>query len=149
MVPSNDLDAPKFAVPVDHHACRTGISPLERASTIHSMLDESSTAADFVRPGHVFPLIAHPGGVLARSGHTEASIELMRLANLNPASVLCEICSDDRRHMASRAELFETAMRFGLPIISIEQILETAQRESPCLSQLPESVDCQHVQLCG
>lgn len=142
MVSSSQLCVPKFAVPVDHRTCGTGISPVERAATIQSLLDPSSVADDFIRPGHIFPLIAHPDGISARQGHTEASIELMRMANLAPASVLCEICSDDGRHMASRAELFETALHSRLPIISIDQIIEFRKRSDICPPQSAESARC-------
>ena len=84
---------PNFTVPVDHFTCKTGISPFERCATIHAIVDEESRPEHFVRPGHLFPLVARDGGVLVRQGHTEASVDLVRMAGLRPAAVLCEICS--------------------------------------------------------
>ncbi len=112
-----------FAVPLDHRGCRTGISPAERVLTIQEMLNPFSRAADFQRPGHVFPLIAREGGVLRRPGHTEAAVDLTRLAGLAPAGVLCEICSRDGCHMADRAELWEIAEEFDLPVFAIDDLI--------------------------
>ena len=83
-----------FTVPVDHRSARTGITAGERATAIAAILDPSSTPADFVRPGHLFPLVAKEGGVLRRAGHTEATVDLARLAGLQPAGVLCEILDE-------------------------------------------------------
>lgn len=124
MVEGTGDAAPKFAIPVDHHSCGTGISPLARAISIQYMLDPESRAEDFIRPGHIFPLIARPGGVLQRTGHTEATIDLARLAGQTPAGVLCEICSRDGMHMASRDELLELASEFAMPIITVDALVE-------------------------
>ena len=84
MVPSNrDKEQPRFAIPVDHCSCRSGISPQERSLTIRAMIDSTSRPEDFTRPGHVFPLLAEPSGVLSRIGHTEAAVDLCRLAGLS------------------------------------------------------------------
>jgi 3,4-dihydroxy 2-butanone 4-phosphate synthase/GTP cyclohydrolase II len=132
MVDTGEDDSlPRFTIPVDHRTCRTGISPSERAFTIRAMLDLASGPADFVRPGHIFPLVARPGGVLQRSGHTESAVDLARLANLTPAGVLCEICSRDGQNMAGREELFEIAARFDLPIITIDDLIEF-RRDASC-----------------
>lgn len=128
MVPRSDADAPCFAVPVDHRFCRTGISPKERAFTIQMIIDTSSKPADFIRPGHIFPLIAREGGVLTRQGHTEATVDLARLAGLKPAGILCEICSRDRQHMACGDELMEIAESFGTPIITIADVIRFRER---------------------
>ena len=80
-----------FTVPVDHQSCKTGITAQERARTIPAIIDPASKPADFVRPGHLFPLVAKEGGVLRRAGHTEATVDLARLAGLAPGGVLCEI----------------------------------------------------------
>lgn len=119
-----DESLPRFAVPVDHRQCRTGMSPLERAFSIRSMVAPDSCADDFVRPGHIFPLIARPEGVLARTGHTEAAIDLARLAGRSPAGVLCEVCSRDGLNMALRDELLDLAARFEMPIITIDDLAE-------------------------
>lgn len=123
MVAQKTLTMPCFAVPMDHCECRTGISPMERAMTIRAVIDSSSRPGDFVRPGHVFPLIAQEQGVLRRQGHTEAAVDLARLAGLTPAGVLCEICSRDGLHMAVREELMEIADEFRLPVVTIDALL--------------------------
>ncbi len=114
-----------FMTPIDHHTGRTGITAQEKADTILAMVDPHSTADDFVRPGHMYPLVAKKGGVLRRAGHTEASVDLARMAGLFPAGVVCEILNDSGDR-ANREELFELAQRFDLPMISIEQLI--AQR---------------------
>ena len=124
MVAGGGSDAPNFTIPVDHIDCQTGISPYERWATIQAIDDESSRPGDFARPGHLFPLVARDGGVLERPGHTEASIDLMRLAGLRPAAVLCEICSNNGLHMATRDELLELASEYQLPIITIDALIE-------------------------
>lgn len=120
---NRDLASVAFAVPMDHRSCRTGISPAERVRTIQEMLNPFSLPTDFQRPGHIFPLIARQGGVLCRPGHTEAAVDLTRLAGLAPAGVLCEICSRDGYHMADRAELWEIAEEFDLPIFAIDDLI--------------------------
>jgi 3,4-dihydroxy 2-butanone 4-phosphate synthase/GTP cyclohydrolase II len=134
MVPERpDQAAPRFAVPVDHITCRSGISPWERAYTMQRMLEPRSRPEDFTRPGHVFPLIARPEGVLRRTGHTEAAVDLARLAGLTPAGVLCEVCSRDGYHMADRSELAELAAEFRLPMITIDELVEFRRREERSL----------------
>src|SRR6187401_3351291 len=83
-----------FLTPIDHKSCKTGITAIERARTVRAIADGASVASDFVRPGHVHPLLAKEGGVLRRAGHTEAAIDLCRMAGLAPAGVLCEILND-------------------------------------------------------
>ncbi|RMF90663.1 MAG: 3,4-dihydroxy-2-butanone-4-phosphate synthase, partial [Planctomycetota bacterium] len=115
--------ATSFTVPVDHRSCKTGITAQERATTIKALVDPKSRPSDFVRPGHVYPLAAKEGGVLRRAGHTEAAVDLARMADLAPAGVLCEILND-RGDRASRDELLEFARRFNLRIITIEQLIQ-------------------------
>lgn len=124
MVGGLGKEMPNFTVPVDHVSCRTGISPLERCVTIQSIMNEETQPGDFDRPGHMFPLVAQDGGVFVRQGHTEASIDLVRLAGLRPGAVLCEICSGDGRHMATRDELLSIASDCHLPIITIDALIE-------------------------
>jgi len=124
MVACTDLETPRFAVPVDHRDCKTGISPLERATTIQAMIDPFSSPRDFVRPGHIFPLIAQEEGVLRRPGHTEAAVDLARLAGLAPAGLLCEICSRDGLYMACAQELWEIAGEFRLPVITVDDLID-------------------------
>ncbi|HUE16480.1 MAG TPA: 3,4-dihydroxy-2-butanone-4-phosphate synthase [Planctomycetaceae bacterium] len=127
MVPNKSLSVPCFAVPVDHRFCHTGISPKERAFTIQMMIDGTTRPDDFVRPGHIFPLIAREGGVLQRPGHTEATVDLVRMAGLCGAGVLCEICSRDGRNMATGDELMQIAETFQLPIITIDDVIRYRQ----------------------
>ncbi len=112
-----------YTVPVDHRTARTGITAAERAKTILSICDPQSVPSDFHRPGHLFPLVAKEGGVLRRAGHTEAAVDLARMAGLTPAGALCEIL-DETGDRASRDDLRELAARYELPIISIEQLIE-------------------------
>ena len=129
MVAGQGKDQPNFTVPIDYGRCRTGISPAERCATIQAIMDPTSRPEDFIRPGHLFPLVAREGGVLVRQGHTEASVDLVRMAGLSPAAVLCEICSSDGLHMATRDELFDMAYHCGLPIITIDALIEYRQKE--------------------
>jgi len=105
-----------FTVPVDHRSSRTGITAQERATTISAILDRDSKPSDFVRPGHLFPLVAKEGGVLRRAGHTEAAVDLARMAELPPAGVLCEIL-DDHGDRAGHDYLFALAAKYDLHII--------------------------------
>jgi 3,4-dihydroxy 2-butanone 4-phosphate synthase/GTP cyclohydrolase II len=111
-----------YTVTVDHVSIKTGITAAERALTMRSICDHSSKPTDFTRPGHVQPLVAKEGGVLRRAGHTEAAVDLARMAGLTPAGVLCEILNEagDR---ANRDDLHALAKRFDLPIISIEELI--------------------------
>ncbi len=111
-----------YTVPVDHRSARTGITAAERARTIQAICDPTSKPSDFTRPGHLFPLVAKEGGVLRRAGHTEAAVDLARMAGLLPAGVLCEIL-DESGDRANRDQLHDLARRFDLPIISIEQLI--------------------------
>ncbi len=111
-----------FMTPIDHRTAKTGITARERAHTVRAMVDPDSRAADFVRPGHVHPLLAKEGGVLRRAGHTEAAVDLARMAGLTPAGVLCEIL-DECGERASRTRLLEVAREHHLEIISIEQLI--------------------------
>jgi 3,4-dihydroxy 2-butanone 4-phosphate synthase/GTP cyclohydrolase II len=111
-----------YTVTVDHRSIKTGITAAERALTIRALCDPASKAADFTRPGHVQPLVAKEGGVLRRAGHTEATVDLARLAGLAPAGALCEILNESGDR-ANRDELVELARQFSLPIISIEQLI--------------------------
>ncbi|HZZ30257.1 MAG TPA: 3,4-dihydroxy-2-butanone-4-phosphate synthase [Pirellulales bacterium] len=111
-----------FTVPIDHRSSRTGITAQERATTIRAILDPASKPSDFVRPGHLFPLVAKEGGVLRRAGHTEAAVDLARMAEFPPAGVLCEIL-DDGGDRAGREFLFALAAQHDLHIISIEELL--------------------------
>ena len=112
-----------FAVAIDHIDTTTGISAFERALTIQKVLDESSKPDDFRRPGHVFPLIAKKDGVLERNGHTEAAVDLPKLAGLKGAGVICEIMKDDGT-MARTSDLIKFANEHNLKIITIKDLIE-------------------------
>lgn len=111
-----------FMTPVDHAGCKTGITAGERAETIRRLATESSKPTDFVKPGHVYPLVAMEGGVLRRAGHTEAAVDLARMAGLTPAGVLCEILNS-QGDRATRDELLEIAVKHRLEIITVEQLI--------------------------
>ena len=119
-----------FTVAVDYlHGTTTGVSALDRAATVRALADPNIKAEDFGRPGHIFPLRAVDGGVLRRAGHTEAAIDLCRLAGVQPAAVLCEILNADGR-MARVPELLLVAKKFGLKLITVRALIEyRMQRE--------------------
>jgi 3,4-dihydroxy 2-butanone 4-phosphate synthase/GTP cyclohydrolase II len=112
----------QFTIPVDHVSTRTGITAQERSRTILAILDPKSKPTDFVRPGHLFPIVAKEGGVLRRAGHTEAAVDLARMAGLAPAGVLCEIL-DETGNRASRDYLARLSEETGLCVISIEELI--------------------------
>ncbi|MFM7042994.1 MAG: 3,4-dihydroxy-2-butanone-4-phosphate synthase [Planctomycetaceae bacterium] len=127
-----------FTVPVDHRSARTGITAAERATAIAAILDPRSAATDFVRPGHLFPLVAKEGGVLRRAGHTEAAVDLARMAGSSPAGVLCEIL-DDTGNRADRDTLFALAAEHGLKIISIEQLIRHRRVREKLVERIAEA----------
>jgi 3,4-dihydroxy 2-butanone 4-phosphate synthase/GTP cyclohydrolase II len=114
-----------FTVSVDlqGYGCTTGISASDRSKTIKALIDPDIKPEELGRPGHIFPLIAMDGGVLRRTGHTEASVDLARLAGFEPAGVLVEILKEDGE-MARLPDLLEVAKRFDMKIISIEDLIE-------------------------
>jgi 3,4-dihydroxy 2-butanone 4-phosphate synthase/GTP cyclohydrolase II len=125
MVKNNTvLHNTQFTVSVDliGNGCTTGISVHDRAKTIKALVDEDTKIHDLGRPGHIFPLRAKEGGVLRRTGHTEASIDLARLAGLKPAGILVEILNEDGT-MARLPELIKVAEKFDLKLISIEDLV--------------------------
>lgn len=126
-----------FTIPVDHASCRTGITAEERARTVKAILDPKTRPADLVRPGHLFPLVSKEGGVLRRAGHTEATVDLARLAGLTPAGVLCEILDGVGR--ASRDRLHAIASEFHLPILSIEMLIKYRRRRDRLVHRVAEA----------
>ncbi len=120
-----------FTVTVDAaEGVTTGISAHDRTAAIRIIADEKSTPEQLVQPGHVFPLRARPGGVLERAGHTEAAVDLARLAGLHPSGVLCELVNDDGT-VQRLPELTEFKKKFGLKMVSIAQLIEyRARRET-------------------
>ena len=126
-----------FTIPVDHRTCHTGISAAERARTVQAVLDPESKPEDFRTPGHLFVLVAKEGGVLRRAGHTEATVDLARLAGLEPAGVLCEICSHEGHGMAGADELQAIADEFQMPMVSIEDIIRYRREREQLVHRVP------------
>jgi 3,4-dihydroxy 2-butanone 4-phosphate synthase/GTP cyclohydrolase II len=112
-----------FTVSVDAKGCATGISAYERDDTIKLLADPNTRPDDFVRPGHIFPLIAKDGGVLVRTGHTEGSVDICRLAGVYPAGVICEIMKEDGT-MARRDDLEKFAVKHNLKIVFVSDLIE-------------------------
>jgi 3,4-dihydroxy 2-butanone 4-phosphate synthase/GTP cyclohydrolase II len=124
MVKDNSaLHNTKFTVSVDYaHGTSTGISAFDRAATVRALVKKDTRPDDLLRPGHIFPLVAHDEGVLRRAGHTEAAADLMRLAGLRPSGVLCEIISEDGS-MARKPELEVFAEEHGLKMITVKDLI--------------------------
>lgn len=127
-----------FTVSVDHVDTTTGISPEERAVTMQKLIDPNSKAGDFRRPGHVFPLRYKEGGVLVRQGHTEASIDLCKLAGLYPAAAICEITNDEG-YMSRMDDLLAFSKKHNLKIASVEALVEYRKRHDRLVSIAAET----------
>ncbi|WP_067932235.1 bifunctional 3,4-dihydroxy-2-butanone-4-phosphate synthase/GTP cyclohydrolase II [Alicyclobacillus kakegawensis] len=128
MVEQNtDTYGTAFTVSVDEARTHTGISAFERAQTIAALVRADARPQDFRRPGHIFPLIAKEGGVLRRAGHTEAAVDLARLAGAEPVGVICEILNEDGT-MARLPQLLELAARHGLKVVSIADLISYRKR---------------------
>ena len=127
-----------FTVSVDHVDTTTGISPEERAVTMQKLIDPNAKPEDFRRPGHVFPLRYKEGGVLVRQGHTEASIDLCKLAGLYPAAVICEITNDEG-YMSRMDDLLAFSKKHGLKIASVEALIEYRKRHDKLVSIAAET----------
>lgn len=132
-VENTDNHCTAFTVSIDHVSTTTGISALERAVTAQKVVDDNAKPEDFRRPGHMFPLTAKKGGVLKRDGHTEATVDLMRLAGLKEAGLCCEIMKDDGT-MARYEDLVEFAEKHNLLMISIEHLQEYRRRNEITIS---------------
>jgi len=129
MVSKNtDPHGTAFTVSIDHKFAKTGISAFERSGTILSMLDSEAKPSDFKRPGHIFPLIAKKGGVLRRTGHTEAAVDLARLCNAKPAGVICEIMNEDGT-MARVPQLRKVADELNVKLITIKDLIEYRNKQ--------------------
>jgi 3,4-dihydroxy 2-butanone 4-phosphate synthase len=129
MVPRNtESQQTAFTVSVDYiHGTTTGISAADRATTVRALIDGETAPADFARPGHIFPLRAHAQGVLVRQGHTEAAVELARLAGLRPSGVICEVANDDGS-MARVPDLEKFAAEHRLLIVCIADLVTYLKR---------------------
>jgi len=138
MVRSNtSLHETAFTVSVDliGHGTSTGISAQDRSKTVLALIDPATKASDLGRPGHIFPLIAKTGGVLRRTGHTEATIDLARLAGYEPAGVLVEVMNEDGT-MARLPQLLEIAKKFNLKIISIKDLIDYRLKSDSLIEEL-------------
>ena len=128
-----------FTVTVDYrHGTSTGISAHDRALTLRALVDPGARAADFARPGHIFPLRAREGGVLKRAGHTEAAIDLCKLAGLQPVGVLCEIVKPDGT-MARVPDLIEFCKQHGLAFVSIADLVRYRRRTEKLIRRMSEA----------
>jgi 3,4-dihydroxy 2-butanone 4-phosphate synthase / GTP cyclohydrolase II len=129
-----------FTVSVDYrHNTTTGISANDRAATIRALADPVTQASDLNRPGHIFPLRYRPGGVLKRAGHTEATVDLCRMAGLAPAGMLCELVTADKSQMARLADLEGFATRHGFPIISIADLIRYRRHHERLVRRMAEA----------
>ena len=127
-----------FTVSIDAKDSTTGISAYERSLTIQKVIDENSTRFDFKKPGHIFPLVAMDGGVLKRAGHTEASVDLARLAGLKPAGVICEIMKDDGT-MARVPDLELYAKKHQLKMITIASLIAYRRKQDQLVKRAAEA----------
>ena len=127
-----------FTVSVDHKNSTTGISAFERANTIKELANPNATKSDFLKPGHVFPLIAKEGGVLKRAGHTEAAVDLARMAGLIPAGVICEIMNDDGT-MARTPQLLQFIKKHGLKIITVADLIQYRKKNEKLIKRATEA----------
>ena len=129
----------KFTVSVDvKKGITTGISARDRANTVRALIAENSKPSDFRKPGHIFPLIAEEGGVLRRAGHTEASVDLAKLAGLCPSAVICEIMNEDGT-MARLQELAMFGKKHGIKIITIEDLIEYRRKKEKLVERTAEA----------
>ena len=126
-----------FTVSVDHADTTTGISAAERGLTARKVVDPTSSPSDFRRPGHMFPLMAKPLGVLERNGHTEATVDLCRLAGLEPCGLCCEIMADDGTMMRT-PQLIELARRHGLTFVSIKALQDYRKKHEVHVEQVAD-----------
>lgn len=131
-----------FTVSIDlkGHGCSTGISASDRSKTVKALIDPSIDSSEFAKPGHIFPLKARKGGVLRRAGHTEATIDLARLAGMDPVGVLVEIMNEDGT-MARLPELLKIAERFDMKIISIEDLIKYRMEKERLIEKVVSNVD--------
>jgi 3,4-dihydroxy 2-butanone 4-phosphate synthase/GTP cyclohydrolase II len=141
MVSANtEANRTAFTVSVDtRHGTTTGISAADRAATIQALIDPATRPADLARPGHIFPLRYSQGGVLKRTGHTEAAVDLARMAGLYPAGVLCELVNADKTDMARIPELEEFCEEHGLVLISIADLVRYRRQQEKLVKRFVEA----------
>jgi 3,4-dihydroxy 2-butanone 4-phosphate synthase / GTP cyclohydrolase II len=140
MVDSNSaLHGTQFTVTIDaKEGTTTGISASDRATTIKKICDENSKADDFARPGHIFPLRAFDEGILRRAGHTEAVVDLCKLAGLKPVGVLCEILNEDGK-MARTPDLIKVAEKFKVNVLTVKDLIEYRLRKERLVEKVSEA----------
>ncbi|MGB7103081.1 MAG: bifunctional 3,4-dihydroxy-2-butanone-4-phosphate synthase/GTP cyclohydrolase II [Acidimicrobiales bacterium] len=140
VVANTEAQRTAFTVSVDfRHDTTTGISAHDRAATVRALIDPSTRPNDLNRPGHIFPLRYREGGVLKRAGHTEATVDLCRLAGKFPAGVLCEVVTADKSDMARLPELQEFAEHHQLPIVTIAELIRYRRRHEKLVKRVAEA----------
>jgi 3,4-dihydroxy 2-butanone 4-phosphate synthase / GTP cyclohydrolase II len=140
VVANTEAQRTAFTVSVDfRHGTTTGISAGDRAATVRALIDPETKPNDLNRPGHIFPLRYRNGGVLRRAGHTEATVDLCRMAGKFPAGVLCEVVTGDKSDMARLPELLEFAERHGLPIVTIADLIRYRRQNEKLVKSVAEA----------
>ncbi|QVY60831.1 bifunctional 3,4-dihydroxy-2-butanone-4-phosphate synthase/GTP cyclohydrolase II [Cytobacillus gottheilii] len=134
---NTDSHGTAFTISIDHSSSHTGISAFERSETVQKMMETSAMAKDFKKPGHIFPLIAQTGGVLKRAGHTEAAVDLARLAGSEPVGVICEIMNSDGT-MARGPQLKDIAEKFDLVILTIKELIAYRRQKEQLIEKVVE-----------
>ncbi|MGS0744682.1 bifunctional 3,4-dihydroxy-2-butanone-4-phosphate synthase/GTP cyclohydrolase II [Syntrophomonas erecta subsp. sporosyntropha] len=138
VIDNTDNHETAFTVSVDYKTTTTGISAHERATTVKALISADSVPADFRKPGHIFPLRYRPGGVLTRTGHTEGSVDLAKLAGLYPAAVICEIMNNDGT-MARVPQLMEFAREHNVKIVTIADLIEYRRRKEKLVLKVTDT----------
>jgi len=137
---NTDPNRTAFTIAVDaHHGTTTGISAVDRSATIAALIDPATGPSDLRRPGHLFPLRYREGGVLNRAGHTEAAVDLARLAGRYPAGVLAEVVSEDKTGMARLPELQRFAATHGLPLITIADLIRSRRQREKLVKRVADA----------
>ena len=140
VVANTEAQRTAFTVTVDYrHGTTTGISASDRAVTVRALIDPATLPTDLNRPGHIFPLRYRPGGVLKRAGHTEATVDLCRLAGKYPSGVLCEVVTKDKADMARLPELEVFAAEHGLPLVSIADLIRYRRHHEKLVKRIAEA----------
>jgi 3,4-dihydroxy 2-butanone 4-phosphate synthase/GTP cyclohydrolase II len=140
VVANTEAQRTAFTVTVDYrHGTTTGISASDRAATVRALIDPATKRNDLNRPGHIFPLRYRPGGVLKRAGHTEATVDLCRMAGKYPSGVLCEIVTKDKSDMARLPELKAFAAEHGLPLVSIADLIRYRRHHEKLVKRVAEA----------
>ncbi len=140
VVANTEAQRTAFTVSVDfRHGTTTGISASDRAATVRALIDPDTLPTDLNRPGHIFPLRYRPGGVLKRAGHTEATVDLCRLAGKYPSGVLCEVVTRDKSDMARLPELEAFAAEYDLPLVTIASLIRYRRHHEKLVKRVAEA----------